>query len=80
MIFRTMIEFRTCGKITYFDDKPVANAQFPPSEDWPTWGYYASHPISKLEEGVAFLLCLYVADKESRRKRIGEALPRVLRG
>jgi hypothetical protein len=64
-----MIEFATCGKITYADDKPVAYAQFAPSERPANRDYYESHPISKLEEGVVFLSCLYVVDKESRRAR-----------
>jgi GNAT superfamily N-acetyltransferase len=73
---RTMNEFGTCGKVVYCDDKPVAYAQFAPSERLPNTGHYKSHFVSKLEEGVVFLSCLYVVDKESRRKGIGEALLR----
>jgi GNAT superfamily N-acetyltransferase len=73
---RTMREFGTCSKIVYCDDKPVAYAQFAPSERLPNTGHHESHPVSKLEEGVVFLSCLYVTDEELRRKGIGEALLR----
>ena len=44
---RTMDEFGTCGKIVYCDDKPVAYAQFAPSERLPNTGRYKSHFIGK---------------------------------
>lgn len=73
---RTMREFGTCGKIVYYDDKSVAYAQFAPSERLPNTGHYESHPVGKLEEGVVFLSCLYIADKEFRGKGLGETLLR----
>jgi GNAT superfamily N-acetyltransferase len=70
----TIREFGTCGKIAYYDNKPVAYAQFAPSERLPNTNHYKSHPIGKSEEGVVFLSCLYVTNKELRRKGIGETL------
>jgi GNAT superfamily N-acetyltransferase len=71
---RTVREFGTCGKIAYCDGKPVAYAQFAPSRRLPNTDHYKSHPVGKSEEGVVFLSCLYVTNKELRRKRIGETL------
>ena len=70
----TMREFGTCGKIAYCDGKPVAYAQFAPLERLPNTGHYESHLVGRSEEGVVFLSCLYVADKESRGKGLGETL------
>jgi GNAT superfamily N-acetyltransferase len=70
----TMKEFGTCGKIAYYDSKPVAYAQFAPSERLPNTSHYKSHPVGKSEEGVVFLSCLYVTNKELRRRGIGETL------
>jgi GNAT superfamily N-acetyltransferase len=70
----TMREFGTCGKIAYYDSKPVAYAQFAPSKWLPNTSHYKSHPIGKSEEGVVFLSCLYVANQQLRRRGIGETL------
>jgi GNAT superfamily N-acetyltransferase len=72
----TMKEFGTCGKIAYSKDRPVAYAQFAPSERIPNIAHYKSHPVGKSEEGVVFLSCLYVADEESRGKGLGKMLLR----
>jgi len=71
---QTLKEFRTCGKIVYYNGKPVAYAQFAPSARLPKTGHYESQPVGKLEEGVVFLSCLYIADKRLRGKGLGEAL------
>jgi GNAT superfamily N-acetyltransferase len=71
---RTMRKFGTCGKIAYYDGKPVAYAQFAPSKRLPNTNHYESYSIDKLKEGVVFLSCLYVTCKELRRKGIGETL------
>jgi GNAT superfamily N-acetyltransferase len=72
----TMKEFGTCGKIAYLKDRPVAYAQFAPSERLPNTAHYESHPVGKSKEGVVFLSCLYVADKELRGKGLGKTLLR----
>jgi hypothetical protein len=70
----TMREFGTCGKITYYKDRPVAYAQFAPSDCLPNTVHYPSHPVGKSEEGVIFLSCLYVAEKTLRGKGLGKTL------
>jgi GNAT superfamily N-acetyltransferase len=72
----TMREFGTCGKIAYYEGRPVAYAQFAPSERLPNTAHYSSNPVGKLEEGVIFLSCLHIADKESRGKGLGRTLLR----
>jgi GNAT superfamily N-acetyltransferase len=69
-------EFGTCGKIAYYKGRPVAYAQFAPSERLPNTAHYNSHPVGTSEEGVVFLSCLYVADKELRGKGLGKTLLR----
>jgi len=71
---QTLKEFGTCGKIVYYNGKPVAYAQFAPSARLPNTGHYESQPVGKLEEGVVFLSCLYVADKRLRGRGLGEEL------
>ena len=71
---QTLKEFGTCGKIVYYKGKPVAYAQFAPSARLPNISHYESQPVGKLEEGVVFLSCLYIADKALRGKGLGEAL------
>jgi len=70
----TIREFGTCGKIAYIEGRPVAYAQFAPPQRLPNTAHYESHSIGKLEEGVIFLSCLYVADKELRGKGIGKTM------
>jgi len=71
---QTLKEFGTSGKIVYFKGKPVAYAQFAPSARLPNTSHYESQPVGKLEEGVIFISCLYVADSTMRGKGLGEAL------
>jgi GNAT superfamily N-acetyltransferase len=71
---QTLKEFGTCGKIVYYKGKPVAYAQFAPSVRLPNISSYESKPVGKLEEGVIFLSCLYIADEALRRKGLGETL------
>jgi len=71
---QTMNAFGTCGKIVYHQGKPVAYAQFAPSEQLPNVKAYESKLVGKLEEGVVFLSCLYVVDETLRRKGLGETL------
>jgi len=71
---QTLKEFGICGKIVYCKDKSVAYAQFAPSVRLPNINNYESQPVGKLEEGVVFLSCLYIADETLRGKGLGEAL------
>jgi GNAT superfamily N-acetyltransferase len=71
---QTLKEFGTCGKIVYYKGKPVAYAQFAPSVRLPNISNYESQPVGKLEEGVVFLSCLYIADETLRGQGLGEAL------
>jgi len=71
---QTLKEFGTCGKIAYYSGKPVAFAQFAPSQRLPNTSHYESQPVGKLEEGVVFISCLYIADNMLRGKGFGEAL------
>lgn len=71
---KTVKEFGTCGKIAYCDGRPVAYAQFAPSEVLPNTAHYESQPVGKSEEGVVFLSCLYIANGELRGKGLGKAL------
>jgi len=73
---QTLNEFGTCGKIVYHKGKPVAYAQFAPPERLPHIGHYESQPVGKLEEGVVFLSCLYIADETLRGQGLGKALLR----
>jgi len=71
---QTMKDFGICGKIAYLEGKPVAFAQFAPSARLPSISAYESKPVSKMEEGVVFLSCLYIADKTLRGRGLGETL------
>ena len=71
---KTLEEFGTCGKIVYHNGKPIAYAQYAPSARFPSINQYESKPVGKLEEGVVFLSCLYVADETMRGTGIGEML------
>jgi len=71
---QTLKEFGTCGKIAYYNGKPVAYAQFAPSARLPNTRHYESQPVGKLEEGVVFISCLYIADEALRGKGLGETL------
>jgi len=70
----TLKEFGACGKIVYYEDKPIAYAQYGSSVWLPKIKAYESKPVGKLEEGVVFLSCLYITDKTMRGKGIGELL------
>jgi len=71
---KTLEEFGTCGKIVYHNGKPIAYAQYAPSTRLPSINQYESKPVGKLEEGVVFLSCLYVADETMRGTGIGKML------
>ncbi len=68
---QTMKEFGTCGKIVYYEDKPIAYAQYAPSERFARAG--KSKQVDKIKD-VVFLSCLFVTNKAFRDKGIGERL------
>jgi GNAT superfamily N-acetyltransferase len=71
---QTTETFGTCGKIVYYEGRPIAYAQYAPSVRLPNINEYESKPVGKLEEGVVFLSCLYVNDETMRKKGVGETL------
>ena len=73
-ILQTLKEFGSCGKILYHNNVPVGYAEYGPSHCFPRINEYESQPIGKMEEGVVFLSCLYIADENFRGKGHGEKL------
>ncbi len=73
-ILQTLKEFGSCGKILYHNNVPVGYAEYGPSNRFPQIKEYKSQPIGKIEDGVVFLSCLYIADENLRRKGLGEKL------
>jgi len=72
----TTRKFGTCGKIAFSNGRPMAYAQFAPSQRLPNTANYRSHPVGKLEEGIIFISCLYVADEKLRGRGLGKTLLR----
>jgi GNAT superfamily N-acetyltransferase len=64
-------EFGNCGFIAYFSDVPIGFIQYAPARFFPRIKEYASGPPS---EDAVFLACLYIANKEARRKGLGTAM------
>ena len=73
-IIQTLNEFGTCGKILYRNNVPVGYAEYGPSNRFPNIKAYKSQPIGKIKDGVVFLSCLVIADKNLRGKGLGEKL------
>ena len=73
-ILQTLKEFGNCGKILYQNDVPVGYAEYGPSNRFPNIEEYKSRPIGKIEEGVVFLSCLLISDKNLRGRGLGEKL------
>lgn len=73
-ILETTKEFGTCGKILYQNNKPVGYAEYGPSDRFPNIGAYKFQPIGKIEDGVVFISCLYIADKDLRGRGLGKKL------
>jgi ribosomal protein S18 acetylase RimI-like enzyme len=71
---QTLKNFGTCGKIVYYEGKPVAYAQFAPAMLLPNVNAYESKPVGKIEEGVVFISCLYISDVEFRGRGLGDLL------
>ena len=73
-ILQTLEEFGNCGKILYHNDVPVGYAEYGPSNRFPNIEEYKSQPIGRIEDGVVFLSCLLISDKNLRGKGLGEKL------
>ncbi|MEA2089422.1 MAG: GNAT family N-acetyltransferase [Thermoproteota archaeon] len=71
---QTQKNFGNCGKIVYFNNIPVGYAQYAPSNMLPQVESYGSNRIGRREDGVVFLSCLFIANKEFRRKGLGTKL------
>ncbi len=64
-------EFGNCGFIAYFSGVPIGFIQYAPAKFFPRIKEYVSGPPS---EDAVFLACLYIANKEARRKGIGTTM------
>jgi len=73
-ILQTLKKFGSCGKILYHNNVPTGYAEYGPPNHFPQIKEYKSQPIGKIEDGVVFLSCLYIADKNLRGKKLGEKL------
>jgi GNAT superfamily N-acetyltransferase len=71
---KTKQEFGTCGKIVYYEGKPVAYAQYAHADFLPNVKAYNSAAVGKREQRVVFISCLYVSDKTMRGRGLGETL------
>lgn len=73
-IVQTLNEFGVCGKILYYNKRPIGYAEYAPSNRFPNIREYKSQPIGRIEDGVVFLSCLHIADKNLRGKGLGGRL------
>lgn len=73
-ILQTLREFGSCGKLLYHKNVAVGYAEYGPSNRFPQIKEYKSQSIGKIEDGVVFLSCLYIADEKQRGKGLGEKL------
>jgi len=64
-------EFGNCAFIAYSSGVPIGFIQYASIGFFPRVEEYASGPPS---EDAVFLACLYIADKEARRKGLGTAM------
>lgn len=67
-ILQTLKEFGSCGKILYYNNKPVGYTEYGPPHRFPKINEYKSQPVRRIKEGVVFLSCLYITDKNLRGK------------
>jgi len=71
---KTLKEFGNCGKIVYYNNKPVGYAQYAPFIRFPQTKNYESKRLGKPDGGVIFLSCLYIPNKSVRGKGVGTQL------
>ena len=63
-----MARFGSCGLIAYVDGEPIGFAQYAPTEYFPSVTKYDDVIPSR---DAVFLACLYIADRQLRKKGIG---------
>ncbi|MDH5440858.1 MAG: GNAT family N-acetyltransferase [Candidatus Bathyarchaeota archaeon] len=73
-IIQTLEEFGNCSKILYHNHVPVGYVECGPSRRFPQIKEHKSQRIGKMEDGVVFLSCLLIADKNLRGTGLGEKL------
>jgi len=71
---QTLREFGSCGKIVYYKGVPAGYAQYAPASRLLNVSAYKSGPAGTLEDGVAFLSCLYLGGEAPRGRGIGTKL------
>ena len=71
---QTLRVFGSCGKIVYYKGMSVGYAQYAPASRLPNVSSYKSGPVGTLEDGVAFLSCLYLDGEAPRGRGIGTKL------
>jgi len=64
-------EFGCCIKVAYSNGVPIGFIQYAPAKFFPRVKEYAAGPPS---EDAVFLACLYIANKEMRRKGLGTTM------
>ena len=73
-ILETLRAFGNSGKILYYDDIPVGYAEYGPSNRFLNIKAYNLQPVGSIEDGVVFISCLYIADRNLRGKGMGRLL------
>jgi ribosomal protein S18 acetylase RimI-like enzyme len=71
---KTLKTFGNCGKILFVDNKSIGYAQYSTINRLPNTQEYGSRKLGTAEEKVVFLSCLYISDKNFRRRGLGEKL------
>jgi ribosomal protein S18 acetylase RimI-like enzyme len=71
---KTSAEFGTCGKILFVQGIPVGYAQYAISRRLPKSQEYGSERLTKTEENVAFISCLYIIQEDHRGRGLGKML------
>jgi len=64
-------EFGRCGYVVYNDADPVGLVQYAHPRFFPNITEYSSGPP---DDGAVFLACLYIVNKEARRKGLGTSI------
>ncbi len=71
---RALTEFGNCGKILYVDDLPVGYVQYAYESMLPNSRGYGAQKLGTAEEKTVFISCLYISDKDLRKKGLGRKL------
>jgi GNAT superfamily N-acetyltransferase len=68
---KVVSEFGSCIKLAYLNDVPIGFIQYAPAKFFPRIKEYASGQPS---EDAIFIACLYISNKEARRKGLGTSM------